>query len=112
MIPILAATPEDFDEKVLAPRDELVVLYFWGPDCPNCEIFAAHLPRLIETLGDAPARLVKVDAYAYDALATRYGVYGIPQFFLFRDGEKIGRMSQFRGEAFWLGVLRDHLPEV
>lgn len=109
-VPVIAAGPADFDEKVLSPRDELVVAYFWGPDCPNCEVFAAHLPRLLESLRGARMRLVKIDAYSHPELARRFGLYGIPNFLLFRDGRRLGRMSEFRGDAYWLGVVRDHLP--
>ncbi len=109
-IPVLHATDVDFDALVLAPRDELVVVYFWGPNCPNCEVFAARLPSLLAALGEVPARLVKVDAYEHTQVATRHGIYGIPAFHLFRDGKKLGRMSEFHGDAYWLGVIRDHLP--
>lgn len=109
-IPILHATEPDFEAKVLAPKDELVVLYFWGHDCPNCEVFAEHLPALLDALGDVPLRLVKVNAYDETELARRYGIHGIPAFFLFRDGKKLGRMSEFRGRAFFLDVLRENLP--
>ena len=54
--------------------------------------------------------LVKVDVYAHPAVAHRYGIHGIPHFLLFRGGKKLGKMSEFRGDAFWLGVIRDHLP--
>jgi thioredoxin 1 len=109
-IPVHHADESSFDELVLAPRGELVVLYFWGPNCPNCEVFAAHLPTLLDELGDVPARLVKVNAYAETELARRFAVAGIPAFFLFRDGKKLGRMSEFRGRSFFLDVLRENLP--
>ena len=44
------------------------------------------------------------------ALATRFALYAIPQFYLYRDGKRLGKMSEFRGDAFFLQVLRDHLP--
>lgn len=110
MIAVHHATPETFDALVLEPAGELVVLYFWGPDCPNCEFFASRLPAVLEQLGDVRARLVKVNAYEHDALATRFALYGIPQFYLYRDGKRLGKMSEFRGDAFFLQVLRDHLP--
>src|SRR5690606_2810730 len=81
MIAVHHATPETFDALVLEPAGELVVLYFWGPDCPNCEFFASRLPAVLEQLGDVRARLVKVNAYEHDALATRFALYGIPQFY-------------------------------
>lgn len=107
---ILTATPADFDQAITPESGELVVVYFWGPDCPNCDVFAAHFPHLLEQLRGAPLRLVKVNAYEHPELATRFGLFGIPNFLLFRDGRKIGRMSEFRGDAWWLGVVRDHLP--
>lgn len=111
MIPIVAADAASFDAEVRARRDELVVLYFWGHDCPNCEVFAEHLPSVLAELGDVPARLVKVNAYDEPDLAREFGLYGIPAFFLFRDGKKLGRMSEFRGKRYFVDVLREHLPK-
>ena len=110
MIPVVHATPASFDDEVLAPRGELVVVYFWGPDCPNCEFFASRFDALLEALGDVPAKLVKVNAYAHAELGHRYAIFGIPQFHLFRDGAHLGRMSQFEGDAYWLAVVREPLP--
>jgi len=104
------ATPETFDALVTEARDELVVVYFWGPKCPNCEVFAANLDALLEALDGERVRLVKVNAYEHDALATRFAIFGIPQFHLFRDGRHLGRMSEFVSRPYWLAVVREHLP--
>jgi thioredoxin-like negative regulator of GroEL len=104
------ATPDDFDAKVLSPRGVLVVVDFWGPDCPNCEAFAREAPSLLEALAGEPLRVVRVNAYAHFELARRFGLFGIPTFLLFRDGKLLGKMSQYYGRAYFLGVLRDHLP--
>ncbi len=105
------ATPETFDALVLQPRNELVVVDFWGPGCPNCDIYAAAEPSLLAELDGAPMRVVKVNAYAHEELATRFGLFGIPTFLLFLDGKRIGKMSQYNGRGFWLGVIREHLPQ-
>jgi thiol-disulfide isomerase/thioredoxin len=104
------AQPDTFDALVFAPRGELVVVEFWGPDCPNCEVFDAAAPKLLEALAGERVRFVRLDAYAYPDVARRFAVFGIPCFLLVRDGKVLGRMSEFRGTAFWLGVVRDHLP--
>lgn len=109
-IPVVASDASRFDRDVLEPRGELVVVYFWGDECPNCEFFAAELPALLRELGPVRARLVKVNAYQETDLARRFGLFGIPAFFLFRDGTKLGKMSEFRGRRFFLDTLRDHLP--
>ncbi|ATB29186.1 thioredoxin family protein [Melittangium boletus] len=104
------ATPQTFDALVLEPQGELVVVDFWGPGCPNCDIYAAAEPALLSELEGARMRVVKVNAYEHEELARRFGLYGIPTFLLFRDGRRIGKMSQYYGRDYWLGVIREHLP--
>ncbi|HLT29533.1 MAG TPA: thioredoxin family protein [Myxococcaceae bacterium] len=109
-VEIVEADPQTFDALTFGAKDLLVVVDFWGENCPNCEVFARELPHLLEELGDVPLRIVKVDAYTHDGLATRFGLHGIPTFLVIRDGKLLGKMSQYRGRAWWLGVVRDHLP--
>lgn len=104
-------TAETFDQLVLEPKGELVVVDFWGPGCPNCDIYAAAEPALLSELDGARMRVVKVNAYEHEELARRYGLFGIPTFLLFKDGKLIGKMSQYYGKEYWLGVIRDHLPK-
>lgn len=104
-------TAENFDQLVMEPKGELVVVDFWGDGCPNCDIYAAAEPMLLSELDGAPMRVVKVNAYKYEDLAKRFGLFGIPTFLLFRDGKLLGKMSQYYGKEYWLGVVRDHLPK-
>ena len=106
------ATADTFDALVLEPQDTLVVVDFWGEGCPNCDVFAAAKPELLEALEGAPVRVVTVNAYVHEALARRFGLYGIPTFLLFRDGRLLGKMSQYHGKEYWLGVVREHLPSL
>lgn len=103
------ATPEEFDAVVARDSDALVVLYMWGPNCPNCDFFATRLPHVVRALAGANVHFVKVDVYAHPELARRYGVHGIPHFLLFREGRRLGRMSEFRGDAFFTQVIREQL---
>jgi len=110
---ILVADPPAFDALLSDGDRRLLVAYFWGPDCPNCEVFARDLPGLLPELDGAKVRLVKVNAYAHMALARRYALFGIPTFLLFRHGRLLGKMSQYRGRAFWLDVIhaqQERLP--
>jgi thioredoxin 1 len=104
------ATTEDFDALVLEPRGELVVVDFWGEGCPNCDVYAEAEPALLAELEGAPLRVVKVNAYEQEELARRFGLFGIPTFLLFRDGKLLGKMSQYYGKDYWLGVVRENLP--
>ncbi len=102
-------TDATFDALVRNVRGELVVVYFRGPGCPNCDFFATRLPGLIDALSGEAVRLVKFDAYAEPQVATRFAVAGIPRFDLWKNGKRLGQMSEFRGDDFWLAVVREHL---
>lgn len=103
------ATPLTFDALLQAPEDTLVVVYFWGPECPNCEIFARDLPGLIDELAGERIRLVKVNAYEHTDLARRFALFGIPGFVLFKGGRKLGMMRQYYGREYWRRVLSEAL---
>ncbi|MFN0062373.1 MAG: thioredoxin family protein [Myxococcaceae bacterium] len=107
----LDATPENFDALVFEPRGELVVVDFWGDNCPSCEVFARDVPELLAALGDWPVRIVRVDAYTHSTLAQRFSLFGVPTFLLVRDGKVLGKMSQYSGREFWLSVVKEHLPD-
>lgn len=102
-----SATPDSFD-KLIATQDVLVVVYFWGPDCPNCEIFARDLPELLEVIPQQGVRVVKVNAYEFPELARRFAIFGIPSFVLFKSGKKLGMMRQYHGREYWKDVVTEH----
>jgi thiol-disulfide isomerase/thioredoxin len=99
--------PEELDRLLAQESDRLLVLYLWGPDCPNCEIFKRSWPSLLPQLAELPVDFVTLDVYRFPEVARRYAVFGIPHFLLFKSGKKLGKMSEFRGEAFWLSVIRE-----
>jgi thioredoxin 1 len=101
-------SPADFDARLATASPRLLIAYLWGPDCPNCVIFKRSLPKLLERLSDVDAALIEVDVYAHPEVATRYGVMGIPHFVLFKDGKKLGKMSEFKGESYWVSVVREN----
>lgn len=103
------ATAANFD-ALLAADDALVVAYFWGTDCVNCEVFARDLPALLEK---APpnVRFIKVNAYEDLELARRFGLFGVPAFLFFRRGKLIGKMSEYYGREYWLTVVQEQATE-
>jgi thioredoxin 1 len=105
---IKGVAPSALDERIASAGEKLVLAYLWGPDCPNCLIFKRSLAKLLEQLADIRVEVLEVDVYAHPEVATRYGVHGIPHFLLFKHGKKLGKMSEFRGEKYWLDVIREH----
>jgi thiol-disulfide isomerase/thioredoxin len=107
---LIEATGETFD-ALLAQDEQLVVAYFWGTDCVNCEVFARDLPALMPQV-PATVRFLKVNAYEDMDLARRYGLFGVPAFLFFRSGKLIGKMSEYYGREYWLTVLKEQAARV
>lgn len=103
-VQLMEATPQNFDHLVDRDDDCLVVVDFYGPNCPNCELFADELPALLSDLNVA---FIKCNAYAHRELAERFSLLGVPTFVLFRRGKLLGRMSQYRGHSFFTQVIRE-----
>jgi len=101
-------SPAEFAARLAAQSSTLLVVYLWGPACPNCVIFKRSLPKLLQRLSDVDAELLELDVYAHPEIATRYGVMGIPHFLLFKNGKKLGKMSEFKGETYWANVIREN----
>lgn len=106
---VLDATPENLDDRVLAPRDELVVVELWEPGCTFCGVFDRELPGLLAQLEGERLRLVKIDVAAHPSLAERFAIHSVPTFILMRDGRGLARMSQYYGREHWLKVVREYL---
>lgn len=90
---------ENFDEVLASEkfRDKIVCVFFWGKDCPNCEVAKKVLvDREAETKAFA---LQWLHANIYDdfELANRFGLFGIPVFMFFYNSKKLGKISPFPG---------------
>lgn len=109
-VPVIDADDTTIDAELAGTHGDLVVIEFWGPGCPNCDFFESQLPSLLDALHGERVRFVRFNAYEYPEVATRFGLFGIPAFYVYRDGKRIGRMSEYRGRDWFLGVIRDHLP--
>lgn len=106
-VQLMEASPQNFDRLITREDDCLVVVDFYGPNCPNCELFADELPALLADLSDLNVAFVKCNAYAHRELAERFSLLGVPTFLLFRRGKLLGRMSQYRGRSFFTQVIRE-----
>lgn len=83
----------------------LDLLFLWGRDCPNCDIAKRAMLAQPERLRWPQVRWLHANVYDDEALATRFGLHGIPTFYVFRHGRRVGRITSWPGvDAFCQAV--------
>lgn len=85
------ADPEMFAE-VLQQAKKPVLVDFWASWCRPCHIAAPEVKRVAENLAGR-AIVLKVDTERYPELASRYGVQGIPNFLVLKDGQVVKQQA-------------------
>ena len=80
-----AATDQNFELEVLK-SDIPVLVDFWAAWCVPCKMIAPTLEEVgAEFAGRA--KIAKVNVDENKAIATKYGIRGIPSLLLFKGGE-------------------------
>ncbi|HMM66165.1 MAG TPA: thioredoxin family protein [Dokdonella sp.] len=79
----------------------LDILFLWGRDCVNCEIAKAAMLAASARFHWPDVRWLQANVYADPDMATRFGLHGVPTFFVFRGARKLGRITEWPGaDAF------------
>ncbi|MFB6102690.1 MAG: thioredoxin [Haloplanus sp.] len=73
----------------LTSEYDVVLADFYADWCGPCQMLEPVVESLAE---ETPAAVAKVDVDANQALATQYGVRGVPTLLLFADGEAVEQM--------------------
>jgi thiol-disulfide isomerase/thioredoxin len=100
---------ENFDAVLASEkfRNKIVCVFFWGKDCPNCEVAKKVLvDRKVETKS-FDIQWLHANIYDDFELANRFGLFGIPVFMFFYNSRKLGKISPFPGfEPFSEAILK------
>lgn len=94
-------------DAVLQADDALRILFLWGSDCTNCDLAKAQLEQAAGRLQWPDVSWLHQNVYDEPAVATRFGLHGIPAFMVFRGNRRIGRISPWPGsDAFVAAIER------
>nr|XP_009861478.1 thioredoxin-like [Ciona intestinalis] len=88
---VTITTKQDFDDKLVAAGDKLVVVDFTAGWCGPCRIIAPKFQSIAEENPDVD--FLKVDVDANQDLADEYKVQGVPTFIFIRNGKKLESFS-------------------
>jgi hypothetical protein len=96
-----------FERQVLAGEgDDLRCLFLWGHDCYNCNLFKQTALREREALLALGLSWFEADVYTDVALGRRFALHGVPAFYLFRSGKKLGRITGWPGLPAFSGAIK------
>ena len=91
----------ELDTVLAEDAQPLSILFLWGRDCPNCDIAKRALLAQSGRFAWPAVRWLHDNVYDDAAMAQRFGLHGIPAFFVFRGTRKIGRITAWPGaDAF------------
>lgn len=107
-------TSTNFDSLITGRNGDgqLIVIFFWGHDCPNCEVAKKVLIDRKTDVEQLKLKWYHANIYEDFELATRFGLFGIPVFMFFRNGKKLGKISPFPGFDPFYEAVKDLLKKL
>ncbi len=90
MSKVVEVSDSSFEEDVLK-ADTPVLVDFWAPWCGPCKTIAPVVEELAAEY-DGKLKVVKVNVDDNKEAAMKYGVRGIPNLILFKDGENVAQI--------------------
>jgi hypothetical protein len=96
--PMRAIRSEVLDDALADPgAPPLTLLFLWGLNCPNCDVAKRAILVSPERFQWESVRWLHANVYDDPEMASRFGLHGVPAFFVFRGTRRIGRITGWPG---------------
>ncbi|MGH8078544.1 MAG: hypothetical protein ACREPE_14645 [Lysobacter sp.] len=93
------------DEVLAGNSHQLRILFLWGKDCPNCDVAKGQMLLTPERFQWDDVQWLHDNVYEDPTIGTRFGLHGIPAFFVFRGPRKLGRIGQWPGTNAFVDAI-------
>lgn len=107
--PMQRVSSTELDQTLAEESAPITVLFLWGRDCPNCDIAKRAMLAAQQQLQWPQVRWLHDNVYDDPAMATRFGLHGIPVFFVFRGVRKLGRITSWPGLPAFMAAIEQQL---
>jgi thioredoxin-like negative regulator of GroEL len=107
-----AVNAEGFNRALADTGDALVVVYFWGDACFNCDQFKKAATLKADEIRGLGLHWLQADVYADSGLRRRFALHGVPTFYVFHRSRRIGRITSWPGIAAFTEVMRKQLQQI
>lgn len=103
--PMRRTSSAALDSELAASSASLDILFLWGRDCVNCDVAKAAMLAASSRFRWPDVRWLHTNVYNDPDMATRFGLHGVPTFFVFRKGRKLGRITEWPGADAFVAAI-------